>query len=265
MGALYSYLVWLTWTPTLNPPAQERDLGPPVEERGFNLNSTPYFPAVRELPCVLGISPKYFALNEERNLYVAKHHWLLLAEVIGDLTIRLSPQEKRKAKNYGLSAADLERPCYLVCDRNGTIFPLVFRLSDDDLRAFKHRLKGQFKEGRTVAVFYANWSPFLMGIAGVVVGRLRSIEVIYCPLRTLLWADRDSELAVVENACIECGFNVSVDVICDKCRQLGRYCTKRCRATYSPLHKKMCTASKQVKAWKALDWDKFDEAWSTEV
>lgn len=42
---------------------------------------------------------------------------------------------------------------------------------------------------------------------------------------------------------------------------------QKSRRTFAPLYKETCIASKQVKAWKALDWETFDDAepWSAEL
>jgi hypothetical protein len=98
------------------------------------------------------------------------HHWVFLAEIIEDTTLRIPGMTMIKGGKSKFSG--IGRPRYIVRDRSGREIPVAFYLDSDE--EFNHK---KYVVGHTFAGLYAEQHGFLDLTTGIRIESLTFVKV----------------------------------------------------------------------------------------
>lgn len=174
------------------------------------------------------------------NYHGKKLHWLLLAEVVADIS--------------------LVRPGFVLRDKSGATFSIHFYPErTEQLTNFAKKIK----KGSTLAILYAENHQFMDGQVGIRVEDLRNVKLIRAPLKEILtFNDMLQDLQKVQKPSCSACKTVDAKLQCAGCNLL-HYCNQVCittsPATCTKNHRSARPKAGRTKVtvFIASDWQKI--------
>lgn len=203
------------------------------------------FPPFALLPDFDDVDLDYYsAKDDESSWFSPSRHWILLGEIIENLT-------------------DFVRPRSLLETKFGEQVLVNFHLEDAPTPAYFSW--NDIKPGRTMCILYAKKKAFMDMNRGVRQEYSRCSMVFPANLGQLSKDCTSIELSLVESArrCFQCERTTRKDEVfalkrCSKC-QVAVYCSKECQVLHwKATHKKLCQHTRTLSKMMSLNFAQFE-------
>jgi hypothetical protein len=200
-----------------------------------------HFPTFSSLPYDHHIDERYHVLDKRMGVYMKGKTWCFLGEIYND---ELSQHPFLRNRVY-------------LTDRDGFSPVPVFFYPESGYFDYS-----QLRNGRTLAVLYAEYHHFLDGQIGLRIENLDTVTVLNCRLEQLFslsahyWSHKGKE------KCWTCGKNVSAEELkkCARCK-VAKYCDKNCqKKDWTERHKVWCRVMPEFLTIASFDYDVYKDS-----